>query len=169
MPLLDKRWLDAGLALTLLAGTPAALAQKMNKCVDASGAITFQQAACPVKARTPQEEEALQKEKERLEQEKEKAKAEEARVKAERAAKIKERDKAYQEKMNQSAEEKKRQEEMEARILQGTSREGSAVAGSGLPAGFETIYPPPWKEEKNDGIVAALAKAQTKDCGQTRH
>lgn len=162
------RGISAGLALGLMAGAPVAIGQKMNKCVDASGAITFQQAACPTKPRTPQEEEALQKEQERLQQEKERAKAEEARIKAERAAKIKERDKAYQEKMNQSAEERKRQEEMEARILQGTSREGSAGAGA-LPTGFETIYPPPWKEETNAGITAALAKNNIKECGQARH
>jgi len=70
--------------------------------------------------------------------------------------------------MNQSAEERKRQEEQEARILQGTSREGSATGDSSLPAGFETIYPAPWKDEKNDGIVAALAKGKI-SCGQSRH
>jgi transcription initiation factor IIF auxiliary subunit len=94
--------------LGLMAVTPLALGQKMHKCDDGKGGVTFQQAPCP---ETPQEAEAREKETERLKKVEALKKEEEERKKAEALAKLKERDKVYQQQMEERAREAKKAQE----------------------------------------------------------
>ena len=159
------RCAHVGFALGLLAGTPFALGQKMYKCADGSGGVTFQQSPCP---ETPKEAEARMKEKERLQAEELRKKEEEARKKEEQALKVRERDKAYQEQMNERAQERRRSEEAERRLLEGSTRAADAADGS-MPAGLEQLYPGPWREDAHAGITAALGKNKIKGCGQLKY
>ena len=156
-------------SLLALGVAQPALAQKMYKCTDSSGATTFQQAPCALDPKKAAEEaEARAKEQERLKAEKERLAAEEKVRKEENAAKIKARDAAYQEKMKQSAEDIKKTQDAERSILQGTSKEKSAVDGT-LPAAVEQTYPAPWRGDANAEIAGAFGQNKTAGCEKFRY
>jgi hypothetical protein len=162
------RCIEAGLALGLLALAPAAVAQKMYKCTDASGAVVFQQSRC---AESEKEADARIKEQERLKAEAARKKEDEERRKAETIQKAKDRDKAYQEQMDARAEERRKAAEAERRLIQGTSLEkGAAAAPDGsLPTDVENLYPGPWKKVPHPQLAAALAKHKAKGCEQFQY
>jgi hypothetical protein len=159
------RTIQAAAAVALLAAAPVALAQKMYKCTDASGATVFTQQKC---AETPQELEARQKEKERIDAEAKRAKDDAERKKAESAARVRERDKAYQENLKARAEDQKKFDEAQKRLLQGTSREAGYEDGT-LAPDVADLYPGPWKTEAHAGIAGALAKNKAKGCEKIRY
>src|SRR5687767_4534440 len=159
------RTIHGAIALTLLAAAPAALAQKMYKCTDASGATVFQQQKC---AETTQELEARTKEKERIDAEAKRARDEAERKKAESAARVKERDKAYQENLKARAADQKKIDEAQRRLLQGTSREGGYEDDTLAPE-VADLYPGPWKTEAHPGVAGALAKNKCKGCDKMRY
>jgi hypothetical protein len=159
-----------------------ALAQKMFKCPDGKGGVTFQQAAC---AETPEEADKRAKEREAREAEAARKKAEEARKKEEAIQKGKERDAAYQQQMKERAEAQKAAADLERKILEGTGKEGgakpvaaAAAAGGaapatdddgGLPPHVAQTYPGPWKTGGNTIIASALGKKQVVGCDKYRY
>lgn len=154
-----------GLALGLMAASPLALGQKTFKCSDGAGGVTFQQSPCP---ETAKEAEARQKERERLQAEELRKKEDEARRKEEATRKARERDKAYQERANELAQERKRIEEAERRLMQGTGQ-ASGAEDAELPPDIAKVYPGPWREDSNATIATALGKVQAQGCGKFRY
>jgi hypothetical protein len=150
--------------VALMAGAPAALAQKMYRCPDGKGGTVFQQAQC---GETAAEAEARAKERERLQAEEAKKKAELQRRKDEQIQKGRERDKAYQQQVQEKAAAAKKVEEAEKRFMQGivpaSNQEDS------LPADVAAAYPGPWRGDQHAVITSALAKKQVQGCGQFRY
>lgn len=153
------------LALGLMAASPFALGQRMYKCSDGAGGVTFQQSPCP---ETAKEAEARLKERERLQAEELRRKEDEARRKEEAARKARERDQAYQERAKELAEERRRIEEAERRLMQGTGQV-SAKEDTELPPDIAKVYPGPWREDSNATIATALGKVQAQGCGKFRY
>ena len=161
------RCASVGLAVALMAVTPLALGQKMHKCSDGAGGTTFQQAPCP---ETPQEAEARAKETERLKQVEAQKKAEEEKKKADALEKLKERDKLYQQQMEERAREAKKAQEVEKRVLEGTTKDSSAAVSDGtLSPEMDKLYPGPWRESGNADLKGVLDKNKVKDCEKYRY
>ena len=156
------------LTLSVLAAAPVAFGQKMYKCSDGKGGTVFQQSPCGESA---QEAEARSKERERIEAEAAKKKEDEARKKAENIEKAKERDKAFLDQEKQRVEERKKVEEAERRLMQGTSG-GAGLPGAfdgSLPSSVENIYPAPWKTDLRTDIASTLGKKQIQGCNKFRY
>jgi hypothetical protein len=159
------RGIGAALGIGLILSTPAAFGQKMHKCPDGKGGMTFQQTPC---AETPQEIEARKKQEDARKAEAQRQKEEEAHKKVEAIQKAKERDKAYQEQLKLREEVEKKNQAAEQSMLGGTTKEAGFDDGS-LPAGFDKSHPGPWKSVANPDITAALSKNKTPACAQYRY
>lgn len=169
-------------AAGLMAVAPFAFGQKMYKCTDESGHTVFQQAPC---AETAKDAEARMKEKARLEAEAVRKKEEDERKKAEAIAKARERDKAYEQQVVERAEERRKAQEAEKKLMQGTTLEGrtpgAAVAmpgappappvadDEGLPGAMASVYPGPWKDGPNPVITSAFGKKPVQGCNPYRY
>jgi hypothetical protein len=162
---MHARYLQVGLLVGLIASTPAALGQKLNKCSDGKGGTVFQQEKC---AESADEAEKRNKERAIQEAEAQRKKDEEARKKEDSIQKAKERDKAYQEELKQRAEAEKKNKAAEQKLMEGTSKAKGADDGS-LPAAFEKSHPGAWKTAANAEIAASFAKNKTKGCEQYRY